>query len=223
MSRMLRICLWGLLPCLCCGWLQAQTLDLHHIADMVDKHYNGLASLETRFSESYRGGGLARSESGTMWLKKPGKMRWEYDHPVKKLFVTDGKTAWFYVPGERQARRAALKKLDDFRSPLRYLLGHTKLEKEFSSLSVATDEHLDQPGDLALAGVPKGMEDRISKVVIEVMPDSRIARISIYSLDGSVTDFRFESERDNVPISNERFHFQPPTGVEVLAGTELGP
>ena len=223
MSRMLRICLRALLPFLCLGALHAQTTDLRRVADGVDKHYNGLASLEAGFSESYRGGGLARSESGTMWLKKPGRMRWEYDDPVKKLFVTDGKTAWFYVPGERQARRAAVKGLDDLRSPLRYLLGHTKLEKEFSALSLASGEHLDRPGDFALSGVPKGMEDRISKVIIETTPDSRISRISIYSLDGSVTDFRFEGERDNVPISNERFQFQPPTGVEVLGATELGP
>jgi outer membrane lipoprotein carrier protein len=158
-----------------------------------------------------------------MWLKKPGRMRWEYDNPVKKLFVTDGKIAWFYVPGERQARRAAVKRLDDLRSPLRYLLGHTKLEKEFPSLSLATGEPLDRPGDFALSGVPKGMEERISKVIIEITPDSHISRISIYSLDGSVTDFRFERERDNLPIGNERFQFQPPPGLEVLGTAELGP
>jgi len=225
---MLKVRLPALLPCLCapllCGqMLCAQTLDLHRVTEAVDKHYNGLSSLETSFSESYRGGGLERRESGTMWLKKPGKMRWEYDNPAKKLFVTDGKTAWFYVPGERQARRAAVKRLADLRSPLRYLLGHTKLEKEFSSLSLAKGQPLDQPGDIALAGVPKGMEDQISKVIIEVTPDSHISRISIYSLDGSVTSFRFEGERDNVPISNQRFEFRPPPGVEVLGTTELGP
>lgn len=223
MSRILKICLRALLPCLCFGWLHAQTFDLHRVADGVDKHYNGLASLQAGFSETYRGGGLGRSESGTMWLKKPGRMRWEYDNPVKKLFVTDGKIAWFYVPGERQARRATVKRLDDLRSPLRYLLGHTKLEKEFSSLSFASGEPLDRPEDFALSGVPKGTEDRISKVILEITRDSRISRISIYSLDGSVTDFRFERERDNLPIGNERFQFQPPPGLEVLGTAELGP
>ena len=143
MSRMLKVCLLALLPCLFVfGWGLASCTPRHltcaTLPTGVDKHYNGLASLEAGFSEGFRGGGLARSESGTMWLKKPGKMRWEYNTPVKKLFVSDGKTAWFYVPGERQARRAAVKRLDDLKSPLRYLLGHTKLEKEFSSLSFAS-------------------------------------------------------------------------------------
>ncbi len=64
-----------------------------------------------------------------LWLKRPGKMLWDYREPQPKVFVTDGKWAWFYVPGERQARKAAVKKLDDLRSPLRYLLGKTKLER----------------------------------------------------------------------------------------------
>src|SRR4051794_4627303 len=104
------------------GQTAPKPVDLHKLAESVDKHYNSLASLETQFSEDYRGGGLARTESGTMWIKKPGKMLWQYTAPRQKLFVTDGKTAWFYVPGEKQARRASVKKLDDLRSPLRYLL-----------------------------------------------------------------------------------------------------
>jgi outer membrane lipoprotein carrier protein len=223
MKRLLKDLALGLLPCLCLGLLHAQTVELQKVTEGVDRHYNGLSSLEANFTESYRGGGLVRTESGTMWLKKPGKMLWQYENPTRKLFVTNGKTAWFYVPGEMQARRAPIKRLDDLRSPLRYLLGHTKLQKEFSSLSLASGEPLDRPADKILSGVPNGMEDRISKVNIEVTPDSRISRISIYSLDGSVTDFRLGNERDNVPISNERFNFKPPPGVEVLGTTELGP
>ncbi len=108
-----------------------------------------------------------------MWLKKPGKMRWEYQTPVPKLFVTNGKVAWFYVPGERQARRATIGRLDDLRSPLRYLLGHTKLEKEFSAWLFPM-RRPDRAGDAVITGVPKGMEDRVSKVDLEITPDHQI-------------------------------------------------
>jgi len=61
---------------------------------------------------------MERTESGTLWLsksglKKPGKMRWEYRSPREKLFVSDGTSAWFYVPGDRQARKTDARKLDD--------------------------------------------------------------------------------------------------------------
>ena len=74
MNRLLKGLVRGLIPCLCLGLLQAQTVDLQQVTQRVDRHYNGLTSLEANFTESYRGGGLARTESGTMWLKKPGKM-----------------------------------------------------------------------------------------------------------------------------------------------------
>src|SRR5713226_5224368 len=121
------------------GAQQPRAATVAEVAERVDRYYNSLQSLQAEFAESYRGAGLERAESGTLWLKQPGKMRWEYRLPAEKLFVSDGKTAWFYLPGERQARKAPVKKLDDLRTPLRYLLGHTRLIKEFNGLSFAPD------------------------------------------------------------------------------------
>src|ERR1700722_9738719 len=117
----------------------AQAEDIKALAAAVDAHYNHLKTLQTEFTEVYRGSGMDRTESGTLWLKKPGKMRWEYRSPRVKLFVSDGKDAWFYVPEDRQARKTTAKKLDDIRSPLAFLLGKTKLEKELTGLSLAPD------------------------------------------------------------------------------------
>ena len=94
--------------------LRAQT-DVHAIASKVDARYDQMHSLEARFTETYSGAGLTRTESGTLLLKKPGKMRWDYDQPRPKLFVTDGRTAWFYVLGERQVCCILVKQLDDLR------------------------------------------------------------------------------------------------------------
>ena len=112
-----------------------QAQDIHQLARAVDDHYNRLRSLQADFTEIYRGAGAERVESGTLWLKKPRKMRWEYRSPKEKLFVSNGKAVWFYLPSERQARRTDPKKLDDLRSPLAFLLGKTKLENELQGLS----------------------------------------------------------------------------------------
>ena len=121
---------------LCATHLFAQA-DVHTLAAKVDQRYDHMHTLEAHFTETYTGAGMSRTESGTLLLKKPGRMRWDYDQPRPKLFLTDGQTAWFYVPGEHQARRTPVKQLDDLRSPLRYLLGKTKLEKELEGLSLA--------------------------------------------------------------------------------------
>lgn len=200
------------------GFAQA---DVHKIAEAVDRRYNNLQSLESQFIETYRGAGMARNESGTLWLKRPGKMRWDYRQPRPKLFISDGKTAWFYVPGDQQARKASVKKLDDLRSPLRYLLGKTKLEKEFTALSLAPDAQALDPGDIVLRGVPTGLEDRIRQVLLEITPDSQIRAITINEADGSTTQFRFSEQKPNVQLSDGRFRFTPPPGVETVEATEI--
>ncbi|HKU25725.1 MAG TPA: outer membrane lipoprotein chaperone LolA, partial [Candidatus Sulfotelmatobacter sp.] len=190
--------------------VSAEAVDVKAIAAAVDAHYNHLRSLEAEFSELYRGSGMERTESGTLWLKKPGKMRWEYRSPKEKLFVSDGKEAWFYVPEDRQARKSAAKKLDDLRSPLAFLLGKTKLEKELQGLSNAADVAPLEPGDTVLRGVPRGLEDQINEILIEVTPENQISRLIMQAVDGGTTEYRFSHQKENVPIADGRFGFKPP-------------
>ncbi len=115
--------------------LQSQAASVQTTAHAVDEHYNHLKTFKAAFTEIYQGDGISRTESGTLWLKKPSRMRWEYHVPREKLFLIDSQTAYFYVTGDRQAKKTPAKNLDDLRSPLRYLLGKTKLEKELDGLS----------------------------------------------------------------------------------------
>jgi len=197
--------------------------SLSEIAAQVDQRYNHMQTLQADFTETYHGDGVSRSESGVLWLKRPGKMLWDYRQPQAKVFVTDGKSAWFYVPGERQARKAAMKKLDDLRSPLRYLLGKSKLEKELAGLSLAADVPPQVVGNIVLRGIPKGMEDRVASVLLEVTPDGDIVRFLVNEVDGSSTEYSFGNQRVNQPVADQRFRFFPPAGVEVIEAQSLAP
>ena len=196
-------------------------LDIKTWADAVDGHYNHLKSLQADFSELYRGSGMERTETGTLWLKKTGKMRWEYRSPTEKLFVSNGKDAWFYVPADGQARRTASKNLEDARSPLAFLLGKAKLQKELRGLSLAPDMAPLQPEDVVVRGVPMALADRISEILLEVNPQHQIGRIIVQGVDGSTTEYRFSNQKEDVPVSDARFEFHPPSGTETVEG-ELG-
>lgn len=111
-----------------------------------------------------------------------------------------------------------MRKLDDLRSPLAFLLGKTRLEKELKGLSLAPDIQPLTPGNLVLRGVPTAMGDRMSQVLLEITPERQIARISMEGGDGSVTEYRFTEQKENVEIDDQRFHFVPPAGVEVIDG-----
>jgi len=190
--------------------------DVHAVAKAVDEHYNHLRSLQAEFTEIFRGAGMDRTESGTLWLKKPGKMRWEYRSPKDKLFLSDGKDAWFYLPADKQVRKTPVKKLEDLRSPLGLLLGKTRLEKELHGLGFAPDVTPLIPGDLVMRGVPQALADRVSEVVLEITPENQIRRIQIEDVNGAVTEYRFEQQREDVDIGDGRFRFTPPPGVEMI-------
>ncbi len=198
--------------------VRAGGTDVKVIAANVDNHYNHLRSLEAEFTEVYRGSGMDRTESGTLWLKKPGKMRWEYRSPKEKLFVSNGKDAWFYVPDDRQARKGSAKKLEDIRSPLAFLLGKTKLEKELRGLSLAPDIQPLQVGDVVLRGIPTALGDQIGEIVLEITPQNRIARLIVQGVDGASTEYRFADQKEDVAVADGRFDFKAPLGIEVVEG-----
>jgi outer membrane lipoprotein carrier protein len=183
------------------------------LASRVDHHYNALRSLRVNFIQQYDGLGMHRKESGSLLLKKPGRMRWDYSQPSGKLFVLDGKDAYFYSPGGSEAQRVPAKKVDDLRSPLRLLLGHAQLAKELANLQMTP-----AGSSFELSGTPKGMEQRVSTFELTVTADGTIQAIKIEETDGSVTYFSFSGEQPNVPAPDSEFVFRAPPGVEIVSG-----
>jgi outer membrane lipoprotein carrier protein len=179
----------------------------------VDDHYNHLHTLRARYTEHYAGMGLDRTESGTLTLKKPGLMRWSYDSPPGKVFVLDGKFAWFYTPGDAQVSRISARQLDDLRSPLRFLLGHTQLAKELDQLATAPDGQ-----NFKITGIPKGMAQRVRLLTLVVSPTGVIQAMKIEEVDGATTDFNFTGIEEDMPVNPSDFRFIPPAGVSIVDG-----
>ena len=190
----------------------AQELAAKQLAAKVDRHYNQLRSLKAGFAESYHGLGIQRTESGTLFIAKPGKMAWVYSSPKGKLFLLDGKFAWFYASGDPQVQRVPAKELDDLRSPLRFLLGHTELAQELSNLAVIEGSG----GSFILSGQPRGEEKRVSRISLTVSADGAISVIEIEEMDGALTRFTFSSQEPNAAIPSSTFHFSPPAGVPIV-------
>lgn len=199
-----------LLALLCAPLLHAQSDPA--LIRRVDNHYNHLRTLRARYTEHYTGMGLDRTESGTLLLRKPGLMRWSYDAPSGKLFVLDGKFAWFYTPGDAQVSRAPAKQLDDLRSPLRLLLGHTQLSKELDQLATAPDG-----ANFRITGVPKGMAQRVHLLTLIVAPSGAIQSMKLEETDGASTEFTFTDLEEDIPLPATDFIFTPLPGIPIVA------
>jgi len=193
---------------------QLSPVTAHELAGRIDTHYNSLHSLEVQFTQQYEGMGMNRQEAGVLLLKKPGKMRWTYSQPAGKLFVLDGKYGYFYSRGDTEVQRVPVKKLDDMRSPLRLLLGHTKLEQELNGLQIASQGD----GTYVLTGVPKGLEQRVASFRLTVTPDGVIRAMKIEETDGITNAFVFSDEKANAAAPDREFVFNVPAGVKVVEG-----
>lgn len=218
-TRLLSCTLSCLLPALLLAGLclspaaRAETTpSVKELASRVDHHYNSLHSLTTAFVQSYTGMGMHKRETGVLLLRKPGRMLWTYTDPNGKLYVLNGRYGYFYTPGQTEAQRVPASKLDDLQSPLRYLLGHTRLMRELPDLHIIGEQN----GVYTLVGVPKGMGKSIASVTLKVTGDGYIHEIAMTQTDGVTNALAFSGETDNVPAPNSAFEFHPPDGVYVV-------
>jgi chaperone LolA len=108
---------------------------------IFERRYQTAKTLQATFLERYtENGAIVRSEAGTAYFRRPGKMRWEYEAPEKDLFLVDGKTAWFYVPADRTATRVPAKQSGDWRTPLALLAGEMKVSRVCARVEQAPNE-----------------------------------------------------------------------------------
>lgn len=186
--------------------------DLSGLLKSVEERYNRAQTLQVQFRESYTAPGRPTTmEAGTLSLRKPGRMRWDYTSPAGKLFISDGKTLWLYVPKNNRVEKMKVKESEDMRAPLAFLLGKLNFSKEFRNIQSR------QEGEVAwIAAEPKSDSLPYSKVEFAVTPDARITRVRVTGLDRSVIDFGFENEKRNPVFDSKMFQFQMPAGAELV-------
>ena len=178
----------------------------------VETRYNSAKTLQVLFHEDYTPPGRAkRTESGTLVLRKPGKMRWDYDQPKGKLFISDGKFLWLYTPEDNRAEKMQLKASDDLRAPLAFLLGKLDFSKEFRNIQAKPEGP-----DMRITAEPSTDNLPYSAVEFLVAPDRRIKVVKVTGFDHSILEFRLETEIVNPPLNAKLFQFQPPNGALLL-------
>ena len=178
----------------------------------VETRYNRAKTLQVLFHEEYTPPGRAkRTESGRLMLRKPGKMRWDYDQPKGKLFVSDGKYLWLYTPAENRAERMKLKESDDMRAPLAFLLGKLDFQKEFRNLQGKAEGP-----DTRITAEPKTDTLPYSAVEFVVSAEQRIKVVKVTGFDHSLLEFRFDEEKVDPQLDAKVFQFQAPKGAQMV-------
>jgi len=210
------------------------------LAQLLEEHYRHAQTLRAVFLERYSTGPReAVVESGTVYFRRPGRMRWEYEAPEKKLFLADGKIVWFYVPADHTATKAPIKESSDWRTPLALLTGKANLSRLCSHMGLTVQKGT-PAGHAVLRCLPKG-ENEVKppaepsashdstqlpaagdfvEVLLEVDASSgELASVRIRQAGGIELEYRFGDWQQGLPLPDEMFRFRPPTGVAIVDGS----
>lgn len=185
----------------------------------VEARYNGAQTLSVHFDESYSLLGRKRPpESGTLTLRKRGKMRWDYARPEGKLFVSDGKTVFLYTARDNRVEKVPLRDTEDMRAPLAFLLGKLELKKEFRDFQVRQ-----QPEGSLLSASAKTDQLPYKTVEMLIAGDGSIRQLQVAGRDESLLSYDFRDEKLNIPLNDSIFHFTIPAGAEVVDAVDNKP
>lgn len=193
--------------------LEAAEMDVPKILKGVQEHYNNIKTLQVTFTEKSAFQGRTRTEKGELYLRKPGRMRWDYTSPAGKVFVSDGKYIYMYTPSDNRYERTPMKETEDMRAPLAFLLGRLNFNDDFREFKAQPDGR----GNAFITALPKSDKMPYTEVTFLVSPaDSVIHWLRVRNQDGSEMEFVFENEKKNPPLKEGLFKFTPPPGAEVV-------
>jgi len=190
----------------------ARTPELSEILKGVENRYNRARTLELSFEQTYDAPRrAARTESGQLFLRKPGLMRWQYNVPKGKLFISDGKYVYLYTPAANRVERSKVKESEDLRAPLAFLLGKLDFQRDFKRFVMRQDGEA-----LSIIAEPKSDNATFTQVEFRVGPEFEIRELEIIGQDNSIMQFRFENEKLNPPLREALFKFSVPADAEVV-------
>ena len=197
------------------GARSAQTADA--LARDLQRKYDKVADFSADFVHAYRGGVLKQqaTERGKLLVKKPGKMRWEYTAPERKLFVSDGRKIYSYIPLDKQVVVGTMPRDEQAPTPALFLTGKGDITRDFNA---AFDKVPDAPaGSIALKLTPKRREPEYESLTLVVEPKTLDLQMLItIDAQGGRSAFTFSNFKENVGIADNQFVFQMPRNVEVV-------
>lgn len=184
------------------------------VLDAVQKQYDKTKTFKAKFvQKSYlKIMGQTQTARGEVYIKKPGKMKWDYKAPDPQILTSNNNGVWLYLPEEKQVTKMQMENIYSSNTPAMFLVGKGKLSESF-----VVDKVLKTPGLVTLTLLPKDDEMNIERLLLFVDDKNyQITGSSVYDKLGNKTEILFSSIRVNQAIPDEFFDFKIPEGVDVV-------
>lgn len=199
--------------------------SIEGVAAKVQKAYEGVSDLSAKFSQqiSVQGGSRMGPEStGMLYLKKPGKLRWEFDGAM--MFISDGSTMWQYDPEENQVIVNKFMQETTSITALNFLAGMGKLREAFD-VTKAEPKGDNPDRGIFIKLTPKDEEDvQLTALTLVINKKDWLAH-EAYLTDalGNETHLVFTNIKTNGKLADSKFAFEIPEGAEVIEPSLLAP
>jgi len=183
----------------------------------VEKQFKKVQTFSATFKQEFfdPATGERETSAGTLILKKPMKMVWNYAPPTNQKIISDGKTVYLYMPDEKQVTAEPIGDYVASGSPLLFFAGSTSLSSLFSIELANQPNKASITGEVLLTLTPKEKSLNINRIIIRVdRKEWQILGFSIYDWTGSKTEISFTDIMVNKKINDTSFIFTRPKGVE---------
>ena len=184
------------------------------VVHQLQAKYQNMQTLQANFSQSYQskrfsGGGI--TESGVVYLRKGGLMKWEYQKPERKIFISDGLFYFYYVPQDKQVVKSPVDNQTQ-QSPALFLAGRGNFAKDFTAQWADP-----RPGSHLIKLTPVKPQPDFEYLIIDVDPArSLVLRLLVVDSYDNRTEYKFTNIRENPPLPSNFFVFNAPPGTDVV-------
>ena len=193
----------------------AQTPTAPQVAANLQAKYNQIRDFSADFVQEYESGVLKRkiTERGTVQVKKPGKMRWDYAPPAKKVFVSDGTNLFLFEPDDNQVTKSAIPKQDEATTAVLFLVGKGNLTRDFN-VSFLPNAPAGMYGLRLEPKLPERDYDWLHLLVDQ--QTMQIRSLTSADRQGGQSKFIFSNFKENIGLPDSRFDFKIPRGAHVV-------
>ena len=192
-----------------------QAPNAQQIAAALQAKYDRIRDFSADFTQQYESGVLKRklTERGKLQVKKPGLMRWDYAAPDKKVFVSDGRQIYLWIPADNQVTVSPVPKQDEATTAVLFLVGKGNLTRDFNVSFTPKGA----PGTHGLRLDPKLPERDYDW--LEIVVDSasmQIRSLTAADRQGGQSTFLLSNFKENIGLADKTFAFTPPRGADVI-------
>jgi len=194
------------------------------LVNKIEARYQKTADLTAEFTQTLSIQGVASiiTSAGRVFLKRPGKIRWDYVSPTREQIFVDNDKVQFYIPEHHQVLNGQLSHMADSQAPLQLLQGIGRLDEHYRVTLTPNGAKGDGGLPLLSLTLPKGGAGQ-PRIIVEVEAATHfLRRVEMHDPNGNVSTFTFRAIKANSGLKDDLFVFTVPKGVEIISAPTLG-